>query len=243
VSTACQSALSWGGYLNGLIPTSAMTPIGDGHTLQADASRAFLAMREAAQAEGVDIPLTDSYRSLAAQVELRQRKGNVVATATPGTSVHGWGRAIDINLLANPAVRPWLAANSERFGWVNPAWARRPGKSFEPWHYEFYGSLPGVPGCNKHDHGDHDEAPEIETPTFLPVVAPPEEPLPVTAMSTSRPDVAVAEPVSAVLATRPPRRPTDPGNQGMLLLAGLCMVTIAVRSVSFRLKAAMRRAR
>lgn len=32
---------------------------------------------------------------------------------------------------------------------MNPVWAKRAGKSHEPWHYEFYGAKPGrgVNGC------------------------------------------------------------------------------------------------
>jgi hypothetical protein len=138
---ACKALLGWGGYANGLIPTAALMPIGGGHRLEPQAAIAFQGIRAAAAADGLGLALTDSYRSLEAQVSLRHRKGAIVATATPGMSVHGWGRAIDIDLESEPRLRDWLERNAQRFGWVNPAWAQRSGFSFEPWHYEFVGAL------------------------------------------------------------------------------------------------------
>jgi hypothetical protein len=140
----CKGALAWGGYPNGRIPKEAMFSVGSPHTLEREAAAQFLAMRAASKQVGIALPLTDSYRSYEAQVEVRARKGAIVATATPGTSVHGWAKAIDINLQASPGLQAWLEQHAVRFGWVNPAWARRPGKSYEPWHYEFYGAKPGT---------------------------------------------------------------------------------------------------
>lgn len=134
-----RSGYAWGGYQNGRIPTKALKAIGQGsHRLETAAADAWVAMREAAAKDGIRLALTDSYRSYDAQVAVRRRKGHQVATATPGTSVHGWGRAVDANV-NDPATLRWLRANGHRFGWVNPAWAQRAGKSFEPWHYEFVG--------------------------------------------------------------------------------------------------------
>lgn len=140
----CKGALAWGGYANGRIPREAMFSVSSPHVLEREAATQFLAMRAASGQVGIALPLTDSYRTYEAQVEVRARKGAIVSTATPGTSVHGWAKAIDINLPASPGLQAWLEQHAVRFGWVNPAWARRPGKSFEPWHYEFYGAKPGT---------------------------------------------------------------------------------------------------
>lgn len=134
----CQEPLPWDGHRNGRIPDGAMTAIGGGHRLMHEAAAAFEAMRTAASTDGVTIGITDSYRSFEAQVRVREQKGAVVATARPGTSVHGWGKALDINV-NDGRVRAWLEANSRAYAWINPPWAKRPGKSFEPWHYEYYG--------------------------------------------------------------------------------------------------------
>lgn len=145
---ACQEPLEWGGHGNGEIPDAAMRSIGDGHRLKREAAAAFELMHAAAAAEGVTIGLTDSYRSFAAQKEVRERKGHLVATAEPGTSVHGWGKALDLNVRP-PGVQAWLERHSRDYAWINPPWAKRPGKSFEPWHYEFYGTNvnPDNPQC------------------------------------------------------------------------------------------------
>lgn len=133
------SSYAWGGHQNGRIPAKALKALGQGsHRLEAAAADAWVAMRAAAAAEGISLSLTDSYRSYDAQVAVRKKKGHQVATATPGTSVHGWGKAVDANV-NDPKTLAWLRANGERFGWVNPAWAQRKGKSWEPWHWEYAG--------------------------------------------------------------------------------------------------------
>jgi LAS superfamily LD-carboxypeptidase LdcB len=61
--------------------------------------------------------------------------------AVPGTSVHGWGRAVDFEdaggeLTFSSAGYQWLKANAARFGFVHPAWAEPGRPSSEPWHWE-----------------------------------------------------------------------------------------------------------
>lgn len=125
-------------YANGRIPSSALTSIGGGHKMYGDAARAFTQMRDAARRDGVNIRLTDSYRSYAAQVDVARRKGiygvrqpngKLGLAARPGTSNHGLGRAVDVNLGASPGASQWLRANAARFGFKTiPR---------EPWHWEF----------------------------------------------------------------------------------------------------------
>lgn len=139
---AKKGSLAWGGYQNGRIPKAALVPVKVGkatHHFEPKAATDFQRMVAAAAAEGVTITLTDSYRDYDAQVSVRARKGGKVATATPGTSVHGWGRAIDVNLKADPNAFNWLRSNGAKFGWHWPAWAQRKGKSYEEWHWEHYG--------------------------------------------------------------------------------------------------------
>lgn len=138
LSGPCGQLLAWGGYENGRVPADRLTSVGDRHLLEAGAAEAYLGMREEAKAHGVHLDITDSYRSYDEQVDLQRRKGHLVATAEPGTSVHGWGKAVD--LAVPDPVRVWLEDNAAGFGWINPEWAQRPGKSFEPWHWEFVGA-------------------------------------------------------------------------------------------------------
>jgi len=67
--------------------------------------------------------------------------GNCEYAAVPGTSVHGWGRAVDFEDAAGEltfwsAGYQWLQANAWRWGFGHPAWAEPGGSSPEPWHWE-----------------------------------------------------------------------------------------------------------
>ncbi len=136
------AAGAWGGFPNGLIPFSALCPIGTGsHRLRCDAAYTFGAMNAAfAAAFGRPLCVTDSYRTFGQQIDLYARKPALAAV--PGTSNHGWGLALDlcggIQSFATPEFA-WMAANASSFGWVHPPWAA-PGRGREePWHWEFAG--------------------------------------------------------------------------------------------------------
>ena len=106
-------------YGNGKIPPAALESIGHGgHRLWAPAAKAFQAMHAAAR-DGIDIGVTNSYRSYDAQVDLAERKGLYSQgglAAKPGTSDHGWGRALDLDLDAK--AQAWMRANGDRYGFV-----------------------------------------------------------------------------------------------------------------------------
>lgn len=87
-------------------------------------------------ATGRNIGITDSYRSLQGQINVARSKPNLAAK--PGTSVHGLGKALDLNVRGDPQLKRWLDQNGHRWGYVNPAWAKNK-KRFEPWHWEFVG--------------------------------------------------------------------------------------------------------
>lgn len=127
---------------NGKIPDGVLCPVGPlwpGEKLHCEAQAKFLEMNEAYKAVfGTDMRISDSYRSYSEQVIMKQRKGKYAAT--PGTSNHGWGLALDlgggINNFGTPQYN-WMKANAARFGWYHPAWAE-PGRSTpEPWHWEY----------------------------------------------------------------------------------------------------------
>lgn len=136
-------ARAWGGYPNGLIPPSALCPIGVGsHSLRCDAAAAYRAMSSAfAAAFGGPICITDSYRTYASQVDLYGRKPALAAV--PGTSNHGWGLAVDLCggiERFGTAQYAWMVANAGRFGFLHPTWAD-PGRGREePWHWEYAGT-------------------------------------------------------------------------------------------------------
>lgn len=105
--------------------------------------------------EGIVFTINSTYRSYAYQqnTKLQYPKN----AASPGSSPHGWGGAIDILELnravgnspnaevnkvqrqTNPLYR-WLALNAPKYGWVNPK-RLADGKSQEEiWHWEWWGT-------------------------------------------------------------------------------------------------------
>ncbi|WP_251150283.1 D-alanyl-D-alanine carboxypeptidase family protein [Cellulosimicrobium sp. Marseille-Q4280] len=110
-----------------------------GDFLRPDAAVALSALNEAFRASfGRDLCLVSSYRTLSTQVSLKSTRGGFAAR--PGTSMHGWGLAIDLCSIETGSrdVYAWLNANGETYGWANPPWAKRGGGgAYEPWHFEF----------------------------------------------------------------------------------------------------------
>lgn len=132
-------------------PDVDLMDVGNGFKLRRDAGQSYLAMRAAALAEGVALPISTAWRSLAYQQRLydawiafKEGRGPAAPMAAkPGPNApHQKGIAIDFEGIDsrksnfNPARRKWLDANAGRFGWKNT------GASFsyfEPWHWEFVG--------------------------------------------------------------------------------------------------------
>ena len=132
-----------GGYSNGNIPPEALCPLkyAPGESLRSDAAKAFNLMTEAAKQErGTPLCVSDSYRSYSDQVAVYRQKPGLAAT--PGTSNHGWGVAVDfcggVERFGS-AAHEWMRANAGRFGWFHPSWARQGGSKPEAWHWEYGG--------------------------------------------------------------------------------------------------------
>lgn len=119
-------------YDNGRIPLGALASIDDGdHRLAQPAATAFIDLQAAALRDGVSIGVTDSYRSYDAQVDVARRKGLYSQgglAAQPGTSQHGWGLALDLDL--DTRATAWMQANAVRFGFVEDT-------PREPWHWTY----------------------------------------------------------------------------------------------------------
>lgn len=125
--------LALAAYGNGHVPASALSPIaGTSHELWAPAARSFEAMRAAAAADGVTIGITDSYRSYDAQVDVAARKGlynQGGLAATPGTSMHGWGVALDLKL--DDKGLAWMREHGKEYAFVEST-------PRESWHWEYH---------------------------------------------------------------------------------------------------------
>ncbi|MCB0995990.1 MAG: D-alanyl-D-alanine carboxypeptidase family protein [Acidimicrobiales bacterium] len=122
-------------YGNGRIPADALVSIGQGeHRMWAPAALSFRSMASDAAAAGVQLRVSDSYRSLDRQYELADQLGlyrDGGLAAVPGTSEHGWGLSLDLDM--DPATTAWMQANGPRYGFV----ADVPG---EPWHWTYRGT-------------------------------------------------------------------------------------------------------
>jgi|688.fasta_scaffold00170_57 hypothetical protein len=99
-----------------------------------------------------DLKISDSYRPLKIQCNIfnfdtyeetgkRIKIGTSnVAVAAPGTSNHGWGRALD---LSSRKAQQWIKDNGYKYGWC---WGE---VTSEPWHFTYCG-----PGPNRSSRCD-----------------------------------------------------------------------------------------
>jgi hypothetical protein len=159
LSVAAIAALAAGCFPNGQIPDSSLTAITPSCRISNELAAPLRAMLDAAHADGIGLepesssyalpgftpPRIEScYRSLEMQQWWRNYYcflGHCELAAVPGTSVHGWGRAIDFEdqygeLTFQSPGYAWLQANAARFGFHQPAWAYTPGPDAEAWHWE-----------------------------------------------------------------------------------------------------------
>ncbi len=130
-------------YPNGLLPPSALCPVwgAEGERLAPGAAASFSALSKAYAAQtGTPLCITDSYRSLPEQVSVKATRG--AWAATPGTSRHGLGLAVDlcggVEDFGSAAHR-WMRQNAPLYGWFHPSWASAGGSLPEPWHWEYAG--------------------------------------------------------------------------------------------------------
>ena len=131
------------GYANGFMPDIALCGLwqAPGERLRQDAAVAFNRMsRYYSATTGAPLCVTDSYRSYSRQVAIYRRTPELAAA--PGTSEHGWGRAVDlcggVQRFGSDAYL-WMQANAGAFGFFHPEWAEPEGSNPEPWHWEYSG--------------------------------------------------------------------------------------------------------
>lgn len=131
------------GYANGRIPDSALCGVSFDASvrLRCDAAEQLEVLNTAYKAQfGTDLEVNDSYRSYAGQVQCKRTKGYLCAT--PGTSNHGSGIAVDLGGGIDSfgtAQHRWMDANAPGLEWVHPSWAERGGSKPEAWHWEYAG--------------------------------------------------------------------------------------------------------
>lgn len=140
------------GFANGLIPLASLGRTKTGHRLRADAAVSYDRMDTAFRRDlGSALGITDAYRDLIAQFAVKAAKPTLAAK--PGTSVHGWGLALDLGSGVpneGSAAHRWMDAHGHEYGWVNPRWAQDhdpDNGAHEPWHWEY------VPALDQHAGG------------------------------------------------------------------------------------------
>jgi hypothetical protein len=93
----------------------------------------------------VDPPRKEScYRTLEMQQWWRDYYcyfGSCGFAAVPGTSVHGWGRAIDLQdqngkMEFSSVGFVYMVFNAHRYGFCHPSWADEGQPNAEAWHWE-----------------------------------------------------------------------------------------------------------
>ncbi|MBO1750503.1 M15 family metallopeptidase [Actinotalea sp. BY-33] len=112
--------------------------------LRCDAAAALDLLNTAYRAElGRDLDVVSSYRSVEQQVVVKAARGWLAAT--PGTSNHGRGIAVDlggfgsVGDFSSPSFR-WMEAHAHEFGWFHPDCMKAGGSGpAEPWHWEYGG--------------------------------------------------------------------------------------------------------
>lgn len=123
---------------NGYLPDSALAPIPGGR-LSKEAAASWNAMIAAAKGKGLPIPVPDgsesTYRTYEQQVSLKAywtQQGSPDNAATPGTSNHGWGTAVDC---AEDATHHAATIDEvgEPYGW-SKKWSDAP---WESWHNHY----------------------------------------------------------------------------------------------------------
>jgi hypothetical protein len=134
------------GATNGQLPLSYLDAVGS-CTVYDEAAPSLRAMIEQAAVDGITLRPTSCYRDYAGQVAARQYwcgLGACHMAAVPGTSNHGWGKAIDLGdqngtLTFDSAGYEWMLTWGWYYGWVHPASMKEDGPVPEAWHFEGLG--------------------------------------------------------------------------------------------------------
>lgn len=142
-ASACLTAP--GGLVNGFLPASDLETITPNCQIWVPAAPSLINLLAAAHSQGVQLEPEQCYRTYAEQVTERNywcSLGLCQFAAVPGTSVHGWGKAVDFqdqngSLTFTSLGYVWLKANAATYCFVHPAWAEPTGSAPEPWHWEW----------------------------------------------------------------------------------------------------------
>ena len=144
VSTACLPPAP-APLRNGYLPDSVLQTISPTCRIWAPAAPSLTGMMANAQAWGILLTPESCYRTYDEQVALRNfwcGIGLCQYAAIPGTSTHGWGKAVDFadqfgQLTFTSPGYVWLTWYASVFCFHHPAFAEPNGVAPEPWHWEW----------------------------------------------------------------------------------------------------------
>lgn len=129
--------------------------------IQYDVLKAFIAMRNAAKRDGINLFVVSATRTFNRQAEIWEGKWDkncgmrtdraatiLQYSSMPGTSRHHWGTDIDLCSTEDQdwetkkyrKVLAWLEAHAHDYGFFMPYSddPNRPGYKYEPWHWSYY---------------------------------------------------------------------------------------------------------
>jgi len=129
------------GATNGALPASVLYTQGPSCQVYKPAAGSLVGMLGAARADGVTLAPEQCYRDYAGQVFWRKYwcdRGLCDNAAVPGTSNHGWAKAVDLRgslgeVTYTSAAYKWLVVHAGSWGWNQPAGLG------EAWHWEWVG--------------------------------------------------------------------------------------------------------
>jgi hypothetical protein len=131
------------GASNGLLDASQLLQVAPTCVAYHAAAPSLISMLAAARRDGVRLLPAECYRDYAGQVAAREmwcQRGACHMAAVPGTSNHGWGKAVDFaGMTFDSASYHWLKAHASWFGWNHPGVMEPGGSVPEPWHWEWVG--------------------------------------------------------------------------------------------------------
>ena len=135
------------GVSNGNLPMAYLASTVSGCVVYDESVNSLNLMIAQAAKDGVNLRPISCYRDYAGQVAARDEwcaKGACQMAAVPGTSNHGWGKAVDFRdqsgeLTFDSAGYAWLKTWAGYYGWMHPKGMEQGGPVPEPWHWEWIG--------------------------------------------------------------------------------------------------------
>ncbi|MDQ1568348.1 MAG: hypothetical protein QOF96_3228 [Actinomycetota bacterium] len=136
------------GETNGQVRPEALVGVESDCQAARAAGPSLALMMAAARTDGVALRPGGCYRPANQQSAAKSNacgKGNCACAAGTGTSMHGWGEAVDFrdaggSLTFTASGYRWLKDNGARFGWNHARWSEPGGSACpEAWHWEWVG--------------------------------------------------------------------------------------------------------